>query len=124
MCPHKQAFVLSSGIIGSEGEIPKVSCPNHKKNFSLDDGTCISGQPEYNILAFEVRVEGDDVQIHLPTEATLNPYLSTKKWIVKQKEINGNGVSPFYIGKEVDGGIEMDDAGCGGTSCGDQKLDW
>ncbi|TPX34003.1 assimilatory sulfite reductase (NADPH) [Synchytrium microbalum] len=121
MCPHKQAFVLSSGIIGSEGEIPKVSCPNHKKNFSLEDGTCISGQPEYNIMAFDIRIEDKNVQLHLPSEETLNPYLSTKKWMVKTEQMNG--VKPFYVGKDEDTGIEVEDASCGGP-CGDEKLDW
>ena len=44
MCPHKQAFVLSRGILGSQGETPKVACPLHKKTFSLESGECLSGE--------------------------------------------------------------------------------
>jgi nitrite reductase (NADH) large subunit len=33
MCPHKQAFVLSQGIIGATADdVPKVACPLHKKS--------------------------------------------------------------------------------------------
>ena len=43
MCPHRMEMVLSRGIIGDAAGEPKVSCPFHKKNFSLKSGECLSG---------------------------------------------------------------------------------
>jgi nitrite reductase (NADH) large subunit len=70
MCPHKQEFVLSRGLLGdAEGE-PKVACPLHKKTFSLQTGQCLTGEP-YAIDVFPVKVEGDDVLLWLPPPARL-----------------------------------------------------
>ncbi|KAK7233364.1 NADH-dependent monodehydroascorbate reductase [Aureococcus anophagefferens] len=38
MCPHKQAFVLSQGLVGDADGLAKVACPLHKKTFGLADG--------------------------------------------------------------------------------------
>jgi len=65
MCPHRQEFVLSRGILGDVEGTPKVSCPLHKKNFSLEDGHCLSGE-NYSIRTYPVRVEGEDVLLLLP----------------------------------------------------------
>ncbi len=65
MCPHKQEFVLSRGIIGDLNGTPKVACPVHKKNFSLENGSCLSGD-NYSIRTYPVKVEGDDVFLLLP----------------------------------------------------------
>jgi len=70
MCPHKQEFVLSRGIIGDTNDIPKVACPLHKKNFSLQDGSCLSGE-SYSIRTYEVKVDGDDVLVLLPSSELL-----------------------------------------------------
>ena len=77
MCPHKNAFVLSRGITGSAGEIPKVACPLHKKPFSLDTGECISGEP-FSLKVFPVQVAGDGVYLLLPPARQLDVLLSTK----------------------------------------------
>ena len=79
MCPHKKAFVLSRGILGNQDEVPKVSCPLHKKNFSLKDGTCISGE-DYTIETFPVVIDGDDVLLELPPEKILDAALSTENF--------------------------------------------
>lgn len=79
MCPHKKAFVLSRGIIGSQDEVPKVSCPLHKKNFSLKDGSCVSGE-DYRLETFPVRIEGDDVVLELPPEDLLDGALATDQF--------------------------------------------
>jgi nitrite reductase (NADH) large subunit len=76
MCPHKRAFVLSRGIIGSQGEIPKVACPLHNKTFSLQSGECLTGD-EMSVKVFPVRVVGDEVQLLLPPEEQLNALLAT-----------------------------------------------
>ncbi len=76
MCPHKKAFVLSRGIVGNTGEAPKVSCPLHKKPFSLQTGESLSGE-EFAVKVFPVKVEADHVLLELPPEPQLNALLAT-----------------------------------------------
>ena len=82
MCPHKNAFVLSRGITGSAGEIPKVTCPLHKKPFSLEAGECLSGDP-YALKVFPVQVAGDGVYLLLPPVKQLDVLLSTRENMVQ-----------------------------------------
>ena len=77
MCPHKKAFVLSRGIIGDLDGTPKVACPLHKKNFSLESGECLGGG-DYAVQVFSVRVEGKDVYLDLPPSGVLEPLLATE----------------------------------------------
>ncbi|WP_207425539.1 nitrite reductase small subunit NirD [Pedobacter sp. SYSU D00535] len=65
LCPHKQQMVLSRGMIGSTGDTcePKVACPFHKKTFSLVTGECLSGDEEYEIKTYPVKVIGDKVYV-------------------------------------------------------------
>lgn len=76
MCPHRQAFVLSRGIIGDQQGEPKVSCPLHKKNFSLKTGACLTGE-DYQIETFPVRVEDGAVFLLVPPVAELDDRLAT-----------------------------------------------
>src|SRR6185312_12816332 len=77
MCPHKRAFVLSRGIIGSAGDTPKVACPLHKKTFSLETGESIQGE-EYRIKTFRVKVENGRVFVELPPPEVLDPVMATE----------------------------------------------
>ncbi|MEX2113008.1 MAG: nitrite reductase large subunit NirB [Pirellulales bacterium] len=77
MCPHKKAFVLSRGIVGDAGGVPKVACPQHKKTFSLVSGESLQ-QEEYSVRTFPVRVEGDDVYLDLPPTDVLEQDLATE----------------------------------------------
>jgi nitrite reductase (NADH) large subunit len=76
MCPHKRAFVLSRGIIGSQGEVPKVACPLHKKTFSLQSGECLSGD-DMSVKVFPVKLSDDQVYLLLPPQEQLNALLAT-----------------------------------------------
>lgn len=77
MCPHKQAMVLSRGIIGDTQGIPKVACPLHKKSFSLENGSCLSGEQNYSVNVFKVRVdEIQNVYLELPEEKVLDELLN------------------------------------------------
>ncbi len=89
MCPHKRAFVLSRGIIGSQGEIPKVACPLHKKTFSLETGECISGD-EHSLKVFPVKVADDQVYLLLPPQEQLNALLATDLHCVTACETTGS----------------------------------
>ncbi len=77
MCPHKNAFVLSRGIVGNVGEEPKVVCPLHKKPFSLKSGECMSGE-EYSLQVFPVKIESGAVFLALPPQGQLDALLATE----------------------------------------------
>jgi nitrite reductase (NADH) small subunit len=49
-------MVLSRGMIGDEGGIPKVACPMHKKTFSLESGKNLNGDLEA-IAVYPVKIE-------------------------------------------------------------------
>jgi nitrite reductase (NADH) large subunit len=77
MCPHRREFVLSRGMIGDQGGKPKVACPVHKKTFSLESGKCL-GSEDYSVQVFPVKVDGDDVYLHLPAIEELDAQLATE----------------------------------------------
>jgi nitrite reductase (NADH) small subunit len=62
LCPHRQQMALSRGMIGTQGDEPKVACPFHKKTFSLENGRCLSGD-DYCIRTYPVRIENGIVHI-------------------------------------------------------------
>mmetsp|Transcript_4453 Transcript_4453/g.9341 ORF Transcript_4453/g.9341 Transcript_4453/m.9341 type:complete len:1117 (-) Transcript_4453:180-3530(-) len=76
MCPHKQAFVLSQGILGDASGTPKVACPLHKKQFALEDGAEL-GEGSLQILTFPVKLDSDSVLVELPAEPELDAILGT-----------------------------------------------
>ena len=84
MCPHKNAFVLSRGILGNAGGQPKVACPLHKKPFSLTTGECLSGE-ELSLKVFPVQVEGESVLVKLPPESQLDALLATRLHIIGEE---------------------------------------
>lgn len=75
MCPHKQAFVLSQGIIGDAEGISKVACPLHKKQFGLADGQQLDG--DLSLITFPVKIDGDDVLVELPSKVEVDAILGT-----------------------------------------------
>jgi nitrite reductase (NADH) large subunit len=81
MCPHKNAFVLSRGIVGDQNGAPKVACPLHKKTYSLESGACLSGE-DYSIRVFPVKVEGGEIYLHLPPEKVLDAELATDLYCI------------------------------------------
>jgi nitrite reductase (NADH) small subunit len=56
LCPHRKEMILSRGMIGDKNGEPKVVCPFHKRNFSLIDGKCLSGD-DFVIKTYPVKVE-------------------------------------------------------------------
>ncbi len=65
-CPHRKDDVLGRGLLGSDGDAPKVACPLHKKTFSLENGAGLS-DPRYCIRTYAVEIRGDAVMVLLPT---------------------------------------------------------
>lgn len=98
MCPHKRAFVLSDGLVGSEGgsgdggdagAAPWVSCPHHKRNYDLQQGNC-KNDSELSIATFEVEEREDgSVYLKLPPVEELDAALGTTRWKVKRGEGKG-----------------------------------
>jgi nitrite reductase (NADH) large subunit len=84
MCPHKQAFVLSQGMIGDVEGAAKVACPLHKKNFDLETGAEIGG--DLQIITFPVKVQGDDVLVELPNVAEVDAILGTNGLRVEKSD--------------------------------------
>jgi nitrite reductase (NADH) small subunit len=66
-CPHRNQMALSRGMIGTQGDEPKVACPFHKKTFSLKTGECLNGD-ECAIKTYKVKVEDGKVFIALPEQ--------------------------------------------------------
>ncbi|APZ44933.1 nitrite reductase small subunit [Polaribacter reichenbachii] len=62
VCPHKMEMVLSRGMIGDDKGTPKVACPLHKKTFSLEDGSNLTGE-DFKIATYPVKIEGEIVYI-------------------------------------------------------------
>ncbi len=58
--PFSDAYVLSRGIVGSRGEIPKVSSPVFKQSFDLRTGECLDDEtvriPTYAVCVVRGRV--------------------------------------------------------------------
>ena len=65
-CPHRNQMALSRGLIGSQGDEPKVACPFHKRTFSLKTGECLSGE-DCSIKTYEVKIEDGKVFIGVKT---------------------------------------------------------
>ncbi|MCA9218097.1 MAG: nitrite reductase large subunit NirB [Planctomycetales bacterium] len=97
MCPHKKAFVLSRGILGDSESEPKVACPLHKKNFSLETGNCISGD-DYSVRVFPVKVEDGFVFLDLPPTPVLDKLLATE---IGCKLATACTADPVQVGEEV-----------------------
>eukprot|EP00529_Nitzschia_sp_RCC80_P003114 CAMPEP_0113494840 /NCGR_PEP_ID=MMETSP0014_2-20120614/29309_1 /TAXON_ID=2857 /ORGANISM="Nitzschia sp." /LENGTH=1122 /DNA_ID=CAMNT_0000388735 /DNA_START=417 /DNA_END=3785 /DNA_ORIENTATION=- /assembly_acc=CAM_ASM_000159 len=99
MCPHKQAFVLSQGIIGDKEGLPKVACPLHKKQFSLETGEGIDDE-ELNIFTFPIKVESDRVLVELPAIPELDAILGTHGLRVEKTDcvdIAGDAIKTIKI---------------------------
>jgi hypothetical protein len=68
--------VLSRGILGNQGETPKIACPLHKKTYSLETGECLTGD-EHSLKVFPVKVVDGQVHLLLPPQDQLNALLAT-----------------------------------------------
>ena len=108
-----------------------MSCPLHKKNFTLVDGNCLNDS-EYQILTFDVREDPSgtgDVEVLLPPEHDIDAVLGTDKWLLRQAQSEALGLNaaakveivvPSNAEPELaEGGVDN----CGG-GCGDNKLSW
>ena len=72
VCPHRKDAVLGRGLLGTQGDTPKLACPMHKRTFSLETGEGLS-DPQYCVRTYPVEVHGADVWVKLPPAETLAP---------------------------------------------------
>lgn len=64
-CPHRGDAVLARGLLGTQGDEPKVACPMHKKTFSLLTGAGLS-DPQYALRTFPVELRDGELWVALP----------------------------------------------------------
>lgn len=62
LCPHKMEMVLARGMIGIDGDHPKVACPLHKNTFSLKTGENLNGNLD-GIATYPVKIQENFVYI-------------------------------------------------------------
>ena len=99
--------MLSRGLLGTQGDEPKVACPLHKKTFSLRTGKGLS-DPAYNIRTFPVEVRADGIFVKLPPAS---------EWVTKRENVakgHGCGGGGARTGGGCGGGSARASAGCGG----------
>jgi nitrite reductase (NADH) small subunit len=63
--PFSRAHVLSRGVVGSKGDVPKVASPMYKQTFDLRTGQCLD-DPSTSVPTFPVRVVDGRVQVATP----------------------------------------------------------
>ncbi|KAJ7057863.1 nitrite reductase [Mycena amicta] len=118
MCPHRRAFVLDHGIIGESADgDPYVSCPLHKRNYTLSSGTCLN-DTDYQILTFAARespTNPEHIQLFLPPAEDLDAVLGTEKWLIKQAESEALGLNAA---------TQVQIVGTQGSACGNSSLEW
>jgi len=104
-----------------------VSCPLHKRNFRLNDGECLN-DPEYKILAFDVREQDGELLVLVPESDELDAVIGTSKWMVRQADIEMFGKSGASQVEIVGPGgrlaLSTGESSCSSTVCGNSKLEW
>jgi nitrite reductase (NADH) small subunit len=60
--PFSGTYVLSRGIVGSRGEVPKVASPMYKQSFDLRTGECLD-DPSVRVDVFGVRCVDGRVEV-------------------------------------------------------------
>jgi nitrite reductase (NADH) small subunit len=67
--PFSKAFVLSRGIVGDKGGVPKVASPVFKQNFDLRTGQCLD-DPAVSVKSYPVRLRAGRVEIFFDLQET------------------------------------------------------
>ena len=62
--PFSDAYVLSRGIVGDAGGVPKIASPMFKQSFDLRTGVCLD-DASVQLPTWPVRVRGGRVEILL-----------------------------------------------------------
>ena len=67
--PFSKAFVLSRGIVGDRGGVPKVASPVFKQNFDLRTGKCLD-DPAVSVKRYPVRLRDGRVEVFFDPHET------------------------------------------------------
>jgi nitrite reductase (NADH) small subunit len=68
--PFSHAHVLSRGVVGDAGGIPKVASPVYKQSFDLRTGQCLD-EPDVAVPTYPVRVDDDgSVLVAVPEDGS------------------------------------------------------
>jgi len=62
--PFSRAFVLSRGIVGDRGGVPKIASPIYKQSFDLRTGACLD-DPSVQVPTHRARVRGGRVEVEI-----------------------------------------------------------
>jgi nitrite reductase (NADH) small subunit len=60
--PFSKAFVLSRGIVGDRGGVPKVASPVFKQSFDLRTGQCLD-DPSVSVKSYPARLRAGRVEV-------------------------------------------------------------
>jgi nitrite reductase (NADH) small subunit len=60
--PFSGAYVLSRGIVGSKGDVPKVTSPLYKQAFDLRTGVSLD-DPTVGVRTFPVRTRAGRIEV-------------------------------------------------------------
>ena len=60
--PFSGASVLSRGIVGDRGGVPKVASPVYKQSFDLRTGVCLDN-PDVAVPVFDTRIVDNRVEV-------------------------------------------------------------
>ena len=63
--PFSGANVISRGIVGSRGGVPKVASPMYKQNFDLRTGLCLD-DPSVSLPVYLVRERAGRIEVAVP----------------------------------------------------------
>ncbi|KNC78660.1 hypothetical protein SARC_08918 [Sphaeroforma arctica JP610] len=86
MCPHTNAFVLSSGMVGDSNSKMKVACPLHKNTFDLETGQCLT-MDQYKLYQFDMKEVDGELYALLPPTAVVDAVLATQKFLSVDAEM-------------------------------------
>ena len=62
--PYSRANVMSRGIVGSRGDVPKVASPMYKQSFDLRTGLCLD-DPSVALPVYAVREQYGRIEVSL-----------------------------------------------------------
>ena len=60
-CPHADGSLSEGTISGTE-----VVCPLHYATFDLETGACTGPPADDDLVTYEIRISGDDIEVAVP----------------------------------------------------------